>query len=239
MGKKESIKGKTIKRKLNLKRVFFLVCFLLIVFLVVKFSLKIKVKEIYVDGNKFVTDKDIINSSGLDKNTFFLKFSARKVCNEVVKNPFIETCKIKRDLSFAVRIVVTENAPVLLYFPESKVILSNGDKVNLDSQYGIPTLISVVPEEVLDKFIVGLNNVNSDIIRSVSEIEYAPSVNNKGEYIDKERFMLSMNDGNIVYINIRNIEVLNNYTKIYASIGDKKGYYNLDSDFENYYFKEF
>ena len=51
--------------------------------------------------------------------------------------------------------------------------------------------------------------------------------------------MLSMKDGNIVYINIRNIKVLDSYDKIYASLGDKKGIYNLDSDYGNYYIEEF
>ena len=51
--------------------------------------------------------------------------------------------------------------------------------------------------------------------------------------------MMTMNDGNIVYINNRNIKVLNKYEKIYASIGNKKGYFNFDADYDNYYFQEF
>jgi len=111
--------------------------------------------------------------------------------------------------------------------------------IDSTNTFGVPNLINYVPEKVLTNFIEGLSNIKSDIIRQINEIEYTPSANSDGTYIDEERFMLEMNDGNIIYINNKNIEVLNSYEKVFASIGDKKGYYNFDSDFNNYFFKEF
>ena len=38
-----------------------------------------------------------------------------------------------------------------------------------------------------------------------------------------------MNDGNTVLTNSKNVDVLNKYNDIYASLGDKRGIINLDS----------
>ena len=67
------------------------------------------------------------------------------------------------------------------------------------------------------------NLVNKDILLQISEINYLP-VN-----VDKERFYLSMNDGNYVYITLTKIKRLNKYGEIKEELQGKNGIVYLDS----------
>ena len=51
----------------------------------------------------------------------------------------------------------------------------------------------------------------------------------KGNNLDKDRFLLYMNDQIYVYITLTKIEVLNNYNEITKSLEGKKGILYLDS----------
>lgn len=239
MSKKRVATKKKVRRRLNIKRAFLLA--LIIVMLVIIFMeiFKVDVENVNVTGNKFVSDSKVIKLADLNNETSYLRISSREICKKVKAEPFINTCHVKRHIGFKLTIEVTENKPLFFYVNTNKLVLSDESQIETEKNFGVPNLINYVPEKVLSKFISGLKNINSDIIRGISEIEYSPSSNNDGAYIDEERFMLSMNDGNVVYINIRNIDALNDYEKIYASIGDRKGYYNLDSDYNAYYFEEF
>ena len=66
----------------------------------------------------------------------------------------------------------------------------------------------------------------------IDKIEYNPDIS-EDVVIDKNRFLLTMNDGNLVYINTLNIKRLNDYISIYSSISsslnNQKGILYLDS----------
>jgi len=62
----------------------------------------------------------------------------------------------------------------------------------------------------------------------INEIEYDPNISNDIT-IDEYRFLLRMNDSNHVYVNIINMERLNDYESVFATIGDLRGTVYLDS----------
>ncbi len=200
--------------------------------------LKVDVSAVKVVGNEYVKDTQIIKSAGFNENVSFLGFNAKEVCEKITEDPLINSCKIKRKLDFKIEIIVEESIPLFFYIPENAIILSDGGRIAGMNLYGLPTLVNFVPEDVLSEFITRLAEIDSDIIRSISEIEYSPTSNDNGTYIDKERFVFDMNDGNTVIINNRKMSVFNHYKKVYASI-DKKGIYNFDCDFDNYLFTEY
>ena len=239
MSKKRAKTQVKKKRRLKLKRVFLLVLVTILLVFACHFAFKINVSKVQVIGNVNVLENKIIHISGLSEPTSFFGLNEKKVCDKVLTEPLIASCKITKKIDLKVIIEVSENYPLFYYNDTHSLILSNGKEYDAANTYGVPNLINYVPKNILDSFANGLNTINSDIIRSVSEIEYTPSLNSDGTYIDDERFMLAMKDTNIVYINIKNIDILNSYNKIYASNGDKKGIYNLDSDYGIYYFKEF
>ena len=62
----------------------------------------------------------------------------------------------------------------------------------------------------------------------INEIEYNPDI--AGDIvIDNNRFLLSMNDTNLVYVNTLNMKRLNDYKKVMGTIGDARGTLYLDS----------
>lgn len=239
MDKKGAKTTKRVKRRLKLRGVLFLACVIVALFLACIYLIKIDVRSIEVVGNSYVRDAEIIKAAGLKDDVTFIGLRSKKACQGVKENPLISSCKIKKNWNFKVEIIVEENTPLFYYSDTSSVVLSDKRKIAIENTYGIPTLINKVPDDILDEFIDGLSKIDSDIIRSISEIEYSPSIAVNGSSIDDERFMLSMNDGNTVYVNNRRIEILSYYDKIYASMGDKKGIYNLDCDFGYYLFKEY
>ena len=62
----------------------------------------------------------------------------------------------------------------------------------------------------------------------INEIEYNPDISNKIT-IDDTRFLLRMNDGNLVYVNTINIKRLNDYKEFFRMIDDNRGTLYLDS----------
>lgn len=239
MTNKEIKTKKVKKRRLNIKRVFILALLIFLAILIPTKIFKVTIKGTTVIGNNYLSDSAIIKAGGLNSDTSLLKLSEKKICKKIKTLKIVDTCEIKKTWNMKVKITITENKPLFYYTSQNKIALSNGTFIEENNKFGVPTLINYVPEKILLKFITGLNDIDDDIIRSISEIEYSPSQNGDGTFIDEGRFMLNMNDGNTVYVNNTHIDVLNYYKRIYASIGDKKGTYYFDCDFDNYYFKEY
>lgn len=239
MSEKKVKTKKVVKRRLKIKGVLFLACFFISIFLVYKVLSSLKISSITVDGNDILKDTEIIKQSGLNEINKIFGFSSKKTCKSILENKLVKSCEIKRTFSRKVKIIVEENKPLFYYTTENSIVLSSGERIEVQNSGGIPTLINMVPKEILDDFISGLSEIDSDIIRSISEIKYSPSASKEGIYIDEELFMFMMNDGNTVYINNRRMSNMNYYDEIYASIGDKKGTYYFDCDYNNIVFKEY
>ena len=77
------------------------------------------------------------------------------------------------------------------------------------------------------KFLKKFNLVDKDTLLNISEIKYEPND------IDKERFLLSMNDGNYVYVTMSKFNAINNYLEISKTLGEKNGILYLD--YGNYF----
>ena len=225
------------KRRLNLKKAFILALVIFIIGGILYYAFKLNVSSVTVSGANYISDSEIIKASNV-LNKKFLMVTSHQACKNIKNNDLINTCKIKKSWWLKINIIVTENKPLFIYKENGSVMLSNGSQTK-KSIYGIPTLINYVPKKVLSKFIKGLTQIDDDIIQSISEIEYAPSIINE-KMVDENRFLFRMNDGNIVYINTINIEKYNNYLEIYEALinksGDTKGCLYLDSNSENKHF---
>lgn len=238
MKKKDNKTKKIKKKRLKISGILFIAIILFGFYYLTSNLIKIKATNINIKGNKYLKDSIIIKNAHLENNISYIKAN-NKICKKIKKNPLIKTCKIKHNLDLSLTIKVEENKPLFYYLDKKKIALSNGKFVKTQNTFGVPTLINKVPKTTLNKFISSLSNIDSDIISNISEIEYSPSLNSEGKPIDNNRFILIMNDTNSIYINIKHINVLNYYTKIYASIKDKRGTYYFDCDYNNYYFEEY
>ena len=73
-----------------------------------------------------------------------------------------------------------------------------------------------------DEFIKEMGNLDSSILNKISEIQFDPND------VDDNRFLLTMSDGNYVYVNISTFYKLNKYVSIRESLPDKNGILYLD-----------
>jgi len=180
------------------------------------------VKNIFISGNKYLTDQEIIDISKLSNYpSFFLTFKS-SIKNKLMKNSYIKSATITKKIIGKVYIEVEENKPLFYYKYDKETILSDGRKVSLN-KFSSPVLINKISDELLLDLIKNMNKINNDVLLLISEIKYMPND------IDKERFLFIMNDGNYVYITLTKIKSINGYINILTTLENKKGILYLDS----------
>ena len=215
-------KSKNRKRKLNKKRLFIvLILFFLLSFIIVK-VFNSNIKNIYVKGNEFLTDQEIIDIAGIEDYPSSINNLSVTLESRLEKNQYIlEADVTKSNLTSKITIDVKENYPLFYYQTENKTILCNSDKVN--EKFTTPTVINQIPNTVYDKFLKAMKKVKKNILYRMSEIEYSPNE------VDEERFFILMNDGNYVYLTLDKFLAINKYIDMVKSFDNKKGILYLDS----------
>ncbi len=225
------------ERKIN---IIGLIVIILVVYLTASFVyylMTLPIKNIYIYGNNFVSDAEIIETAGIKKYPSMIKVGRNKLKKKLLKNAFIDEVKIKKKLNGTIKITINESKPLFYNRNTNKIVLLNGKEVDSKLSYKVPSLINIVPNDLYKKLVNSFNKVNYDIILQISEIEYSPDVIN-GKTIDSDRFLLRMIDGNSVYINPVNIKRLNNYFDVYDRLPDNvKGTLYFDSNSDNNMFK--
>ena len=208
------------KKKKILK---FIIIFILLIGLVA-IILNIKIKNIYIKGNKILTDQEIIELSGLENYPKLFEKSTKSIKSKIKLSPYIENVKVKKNLFGKITIEVLEYNLLLKDVTDNFIYISNLDKLPLDDNIiGIPSLINYVDEDILNSFLEKLNTIDKNILSKISEVEYTPN-----EY-DKDLFLFYMNDGNYVYITTTRLLNINKYASVVEKLEGKKGILNLDS----------
>lgn len=214
--------SKKKKRHIKYKSVFLFITLLAILILSIFGISKLPITNIWIVGNNFLSDQEIIDLAGLHDYPKISSIHSEKIIKNLEKNVYLSEVKVKRNHFFReIKIIVKENIPVLYYAYDEKTLLVNGDEVT--EQYDVPTLINQTPEDVLEELLKKVNDLDSDISSRISEIQYAPT------NVDSELFYLTMDDGNTVYINFNSFSKLNDYIDIIRSFNNKKGILHLDS----------
>lgn len=217
-----------------------LVVIILIIYLIFSFAYylwALPIKNIYINGNTYLSDATIIEEANIKDYPPLMRVSRRKIKKRLLKNPFIEDVSIKKSISGKITITVKETKPLLYNRSTNKIVLLNGNEIESNITYKLPSLINIVPSDIYEKLIKKFNDVDYSIIMNISEIEYQPDIIND-KIIDEERFLLRMNDGNSVYINPLNIKRLNSYFDAYDKLPDGvKGIFYFDSNSGNIMFK--
>ena len=219
------------KRKLNFKRILFFILLIYILCYSIFYILNQRIRHIDIDGNKIVSDNEIIKLAKLDNYPSIFRYSSNKLEKDIKSHKLINDVEVKKKLGFIIDIDIEENKLLFYYLNEEKIVLSNGDiiKNNINEVLGIPTLINKPDSNLLIKFINYFKDIKEDIIYEIDTIEYYPTINKNGKIIDKDLYKLIMNDGNTIITNSKNVNLLNKYNDIYASLSDRKGIINLNS----------
>ena len=68
-----------------------------------------------------------------------------------------------------------------------------------------------------------MSQVKDDALSKISDIEYQPNE------FDKDRFLLYMDDGNMVYLTLTKFKMINRYNEVLSQLEGHKGILYLDS----------
>lgn len=210
---------KTNKVRLRYDRILKCVFVIVIIGLVIYHFLNVRLTNIYIQGNHYLSDQSIIEISSLQNYPKMIKINKNAIIANLTKqNEIIEANVIKK---YSTIIIEVKEAKPLYYDLSSKqIILTNGKTTN--KSYNLPILVNYIPNTIIEEFHSLLATIDEEVFVRISEIKYAPN-------IDMERFLLTMNDGNYVYINLNRFDLLDNYLTIISNFKGKKGIIYLDS----------
>lgn len=210
------------KRRIKFRNVFLVMFISAFIAFLSYLLLQVPVKSIVIRGNNRMTDQEIIDIAGLRNYPSTLQTPSLSIQKKLEQDDFILKAKVeKRKFFTQVVITVTENRPLFFYQPENKVVLQDGTKT--EGNFKIPTVLNQIPEEVYARFLKNMVEVPEDVLRKISEIRYYPSD------VDKELFLMSMNDGNYVYATLPRFDKVNHYLEYVEGFNNKKGILHLDS----------
>jgi cell division septal protein FtsQ len=208
------------KKHINYKRLIVVLLLLyFVIYLIIQF-INTPIKNIYVENNAFLTDQEIIDAAKVSNYPSIFTLDTTIESN-LKSDIYIKSAKVYKKNFTELHLVVEENYPLFINKNTSKTVLLN--KMEVDRKFSVATLINYVPDTIYNSFVNKVGEVNKDILLRISEIEYRPND------VDTERFLLSMNDGNYVYLTLSKFSLINNYIDIIKEVGNKKGILYLDS----------
>lgn len=208
------------KRRIRFDRIFI---FLLIIFLIIGsfiFLFNIKISNIFVSNNNLLKDQTIIEQASISNYPSTLKNPSFIIEKRLKENIFIKNVKVYKKWLTQVYIEVLENEPLFYYEHSGKTILSDGRQTDLKSS--VPTVVNYITDTYYSEFIYEMSKLDKNVLNIISEIKFYPND------VDDNRFLLTMNDGNFVYVNISTFEKLNKYLSIKEGLPNKNGILYLD-----------
>lgn len=217
-------KKKKRKVRLKIKNILIFLSIILIFLAVIYYVLQMPIKNIYISGNKILDDETVIELAKLSNYPSFLLTSTSEIKRNLSKSDYINNIKISKKLGNVIDIKVEEYKALALTNNGQRVILSSGKIIeNKDNITDVPVLNNNISDKVFNYFIKKFSGVNDNILRQISQLEYSPVS------VDDKRFLLYMDDGNMIYITLTKIDKLNKYNAIKDKMDNQTGLIYLDS----------
>ena len=212
------------KRVLKIKNIMMLLSIICILIGLFYYAITMPIKNIYIKGNHIISDDEILKESSLYKYPSFLLSKKSQIKKDIEKNDYIKDVKISKKIGNILEITITEYHPITIT-QEGNILLSSGKIVpNTYELSDIPLMVNTIEKKQIEKnFATKFGNIDTNILRQISQIEYSPVS------VDEDRFLLYMNDSNLVYITLTKINKLNKYNQIKDKLSGKIGIIYLDS----------
>lgn len=216
---------KRIKKKVKIKIVPILITIAVVAILafIIYFISLLPISNIYIKGNNYLSDQEIIELSKIDDYPSFFKTTKYRIKKRLLKNPYIKNVKVKKSMFNTIEISVVEKNILCRKDDNKLVILEDGKEVDDNNKYDVPILLNYIPDTKYKSFLKHMNRVNDSIKSEISEIRYYPNEQ------DDDRFLLHMNDGNVVYLTLTKFSQINYYESVLDQLEGKKGILYLDS----------
>lgn len=217
---------KQIKKKTKIRLLPFLITLIVVVIILVlgKIVINLPIRNIYIKGNVYLSDQEIIEIAGIEEYPSFIMSFSHNLKKELKNDPWIINAKVEKKFWGIILITVEEAEPLFEVLEEEKIVLSDGSKVEkelLDTP--VAGLLNIVPTKKYKKFIKEMADIDISVRYLISEITYVPNEQ------DKDRFLLYMTDGNYVYLTLTKFQHINYYKEVLEQLEGKKGILYLDS----------
>ncbi len=215
------------KNKKKLKKkvlVLFIIFIVLILGLIYYLVFPQNITNIYIKGNNYLTDYNIIKIAKLDNYPNTFKMTSKKIENNLLESPYIKEVKVKKKFFYIVDITLEENKILFIRLDTNKLVFSDYSEIDYDEEVLVaPYLLNYVPNTKYETLIKKMSKIDSSVINKISEIKYDPN-----DY-DEDRFLLYMNDSNKVYVTLTKFDLLNKYNDAVKELEGKTGTLYLDS----------
>ena len=214
------------KRKLRVFRLLLVLFVLAGLFFVVRFYVRLPIENIIIKNTTYLNDYYILELAEIRDYPSFLLTSSRKIEGKLKESPYINKVDVKKSFFNVVTIEVDENRALFYDNTDKKIIFDNNEAVEVNEiteNFRIPRLLNYVPDSKYKSFIKGMKNIKIDTLGKISDIEYKPND------FDKDRFLLYMDDGNMVYLTLTKFKMINYYNDVLTQLEDKKGILYLDN----------
>lgn len=220
--------AKKIVKKTKIK---LLPCFMVLLFFValsfgVYYFVHLPIQNLIVEGTSYLKDDYILNLAGVRDYPSFYLISTRGIEDKLEESPYIQKAEVKREFFHVLVLDIKESKPLFINNTNKTVVFSNKEEVPVSEEidlFRIPRLINYVPDNKYRSFIKGMTDIKTDILGKISDIEYQPN-----DY-DKDRFLLYMDDGNMVYLTLTKFDMINYYNDVLSQLENRKGILYLDN----------
>ena len=215
-----------MKRKIKLFNLLIILIVLFGLSFSVYYVFQIPLKGIVIKNTNYLNDDYIIDLAGIKNYPKYITLRCSEMEKKISKSEYVDSVKIKRKWLFILEIDVNENKPLFYDMNKNKYVFVSKESASFDDiskDFLVPRLLNYVPDVKYEKFINSMNNVKGDILVKISDIEYQPN-----DY-DKDRFLLYMDDGNLVYLTLTKFKMINHYNDVFSQLEGHKGILYLDS----------
>ncbi len=187
---------------------------------------KIPTKNIIIKNTNYLNDDYILELAKIKNYPEFLLIKNNNIKEKLEKSEYISNVKISKKWGFILEIKIEENRALFFDMNKRKYIFTNKkekveDEINI--KFRIPRLLNYVPDKKYINFIKKMSEINEETLSKISDIEYQPN-----EY-DKDRFLLYMDDGNMVYLTLTKFKMINHYNDVLSQLENHKGILYLDN----------
>lgn len=216
---------KKVKKKIRIRilPIIIIIFILTLLFGSVYLLSLIPIKNIYISGNNYLKDQEIIELAKIENYPSFLKTRTKDMKKNIKKSPYVKSVTIKKKILGIVEIQIEEYNILFRKEENNKIVLEDKEELIYNEKYQVPILLNYIPDTKYDSFIKGMNQVTPSIKNQISEIRYYPNTQ------DEDRFLLYMNDGNYVYLTLTKFKQINYYEDVLEKLDGKKGILYLDS----------
>lgn len=190
------------------------------------YSFQIPIKNIVIKNTNYLNDDYIIELAGIKDYPSFLLTRSNKIKKDISKSKYIDKVKVSKKYGFKLYIEVYESNALFFDMNKNKYVLENNNLIGTEdiyTNYRVPRLLNYVPDTKYESFIKNIGKIDKNVLSKISDIEYKPN-----DY-DKDRFLLYMDDGNMVYLTLTKFKAINHYIEVLAQLENHKGVLYLDN----------